>query len=201
MKTDLLFSSFPFIGSDKVTLSKITEMDVNSLYRIMSDHDNFMYSPFGAIETRDVAELRIGRMASNFKEKKAIDLGIFLNSELNKLIGTLTISKVNPRTESITLDFLIHREYTGRGLGTSAVKAAVKYLFERINANRIQVYSMPNNYRCEALLKKCGFVKEGTIREGFYWPDKGIVDLSIYSILQSDYQRGLHKGEQRTHMF
>ena len=33
---------------------------------------------------------------------------------------------------------------------------------------------------------RCGFVKEGTIREGFYWPDKGIVDLTVYSLLPTD---------------
>ena len=29
-------------------------------------------------------------------------------------------------------------------------------------------------------------MKEGTIREGFYWPDKGIVDCVLYSLLPTD---------------
>ena len=45
---------------------------------------------------------------------------------------------------------------------------------------------LPINYRAVLVLERCGFVKEGTIREGFYWPDKGIVDLTVYSLLPTD---------------
>ena len=46
-----------------------------------------------------------------------------------------------------------------------------------------------SNHRGILVLERCGFVKEGTIREGFLWPDKGIVDLSLYSLLPTDLRR------------
>ena len=48
---------------------------------------------------------------------------------------------------------------------------------------------MPINYRAMLVLERCGFVKEGTIREGFLWPDKGIVDLALYSLLPTDLKQ------------
>ena len=55
-----------------------------------------------------------------------------------------------------------------------------------VGVRRIQCLVLPTNYRAVLVLERCGFVKEGTIREGFLWPDKGIVDLTIYSLLPTD---------------
>jgi len=32
------------------------------------------------------------------------------------------------------------------------------------------------------------FIKEGYIRQGQFWPGKGIVDLELHSILKKDYK-------------
>ena len=66
---------------------------------------------------------------------------------------------------------------------------SVDYLMAAIGVHRIQAYVLPTNHRGILVLERCGFVKEGTIREGFLWPDKGIVDLSLYSLLPTDLRR------------
>ena len=68
----------------------------------------------------------------------------------------------------------------------AAVRATTEYLFRTVGVRRIQCFVLPINYRAVLVLERCGFVKEGTIREGFYWPDKGIVDLTVYSLLPTD---------------
>ena len=66
-----------------------------------------------------------------------------------------------------------------------------------IGVHRIQAYVLPTNYRGVLVLERCGFVREGTIREGFFWPDKGIVDLTLYSLLPTD----THRTAAVSHLF
>ncbi len=189
MKTDLLFSSYPFISNEYVTVSRIAPSDSEALWEIMGDDDNFLFSPNAALPSLSAVQSRMMKFDSLFREHKMIVLGIYSNEHINTLVGTLEISDINAQTNAVTLTFMLNRKYNGRGYATSAVQSTVKYLFERIQVNRIQSYVMPSNLPCERLMERCGFVREGTIREGFYWPDKGVVDLDLFSVLATDYFR------------
>ena len=59
------------------------------------------------------------------------------------------------------------QEYTGQGYASAAVRATTEYLFRTVGVRRIQCFVLPINYRAVLVLERCGFVKEGTIREGF----------------------------------
>ena len=189
MKASLLFSNYPFIKCDRVTLNRISELDLRSLWEIMSDDENYRYNPTGAMKTKDTLRLYYQRMESLFRERKRIFLGIYANERLSKLIGLLEISHLDPQPSKLRINIMINRYYSGRGYARSALRGLERYLFETIEVNRIEAYVMPSNKRCLQLLERSGFFREGTIREGFYWPDKGLVDLDLYAILYSDYQK------------
>jgi len=63
----------------------------------------------------------------------------------------------------------------------------VNFLFNIIEVNRIQATPMPINKKSHNVLKKNNFVCEGTLRQVKQWTGKGIVDLTFYSILKSEY--------------
>lgn len=189
MKTNLLFSSFPFIDGEKVTLTQITDVNVDSLWEIMGDEENYRFSPTAALQSREEAYRKFQQIGSLFRNKQRIVLGIFSNESLNRMYGIFEIFSVDPQTESVTVNFTLHRDFVGLGYASSALRAVTGYLFRTIGVHRIQAYVLPINYRGILVLERCGFQKEGTIREGFYWPDKGIVDLSLYSLLPIDLKQ------------
>lgn len=189
MKTNLLFSTWPFLKCEKVTLSQIAESDLESLWQILSDDDNFQYNPDSASTSIAEAATKIKQIHFNFREKKSITLGIFSNDSLNQLIGLLEITDINLQINALSLSFMLNREFSGKGYATAALNCITDYLFNYIEVNRIQAFIMPNNLRSQRLLERCGFVKEGTIREGFLWPDKGILDLDLYAMLLSDFRK------------
>ena len=45
MKGSLLFSSYPFITSEKATLTRVTDMDLEALWQILSDEDSHRFTP------------------------------------------------------------------------------------------------------------------------------------------------------------
>lgn len=189
MKTNLLFSTWPFLKCEKVTLSQPAETDLESLWQILSDDENFRFNPEAASSSMAEAAAKIKQIRFDFREKKSVTLGIFSNDNLNKLIGILQITDINPKIEALSLAFMLNREYIGKGYATAALNCVTDYLFNYIEVHRLQAYVMPNNLRSQRLLERCGFIKEGTIRDGFYWPDKGIIDLDLYAMLPTDFRR------------
>lgn len=186
MKTNLLFSSFPFISGEKVTLSRMSEMDLDDLWLIMGDEESFRYSPTGALRNRRECAMKLRQAEALFQNKRSVILGIYPNEGDHHLIGTFEITIVDPRVQSVNINFRLARRFTGQGYATSAVRAVSTYLMDTVGANRIQAHLLQTNYRAALVLERCGFQKEGVIREGFLWPDKGLVDLTLYSLLASD---------------
>ncbi len=186
MKTDLLFSSFPFIAGEKVTLTRMTELDLNALWEVMGDEENYRFAPTAALRSPSECAAKLRQADALFREKRAVVLGIYPNGKDHRLAGTFEIFDVDPEVESVTITFTLNQRDTGMGYASGAVRAAVDYLMGTAKVHRIQAYVLPINYRGVLVLERCGFQKEGTIREGFLWPDKGIVDLTLYSLLPTD---------------
>lgn len=189
MKTSLLFSSFPFMSSEKVTLTRMTELDLEAMWEIMGDEDNYRFAPTAALRSPAECALKLRQIDAMFRDKAAIILGIYPNGKENRLAGFFEIYGIDPRVEAVTIRFTLHKECTGMGYASSSVRAAADYLIGTVGVHRIQAYVLPTNYRGVLVLERCGFLKEGTIREGFLWPDKGIVDLSLYSLLPTDRRK------------
>jgi len=124
-----------------------------------------------------------------FRDRVAIVLGIYPGGGGSRLGGIFEIYGIDPETQSVTVRFTLAKHCTGRSFATGALRAAVDYLMVTAGVHRIQAYVQPANYRGVLVLERCGFVKEGTIRDGFFWPDKGIVDLSVYSLLPTDLRK------------
>lgn len=189
MKTSLLFSSFPFISSEKVTLTRMTELDLNDMWEIMGDDDNYRFAPTAALRSPAECALKLRQIEAMFRDKTAITLGIYPNGRENRLAGFFEMYGIDPHVQAVTVRFTLHRDCTGMGYASSALRAAADYLMGTVGVHRIQAYVLPTNYRGVLVLERCGFLKEGTIREGFLWPDKGIVDLSLYSLLPTDRRK------------
>ena len=68
-----------------------------------------------------------------------------------------------------------------------AVKAVIKYGFDKINLNKVQVCHRSTNTPSKKVIEKCGFVYEGTLRD-FFFEDGQYYDRLYYSILKSEYE-------------
>lgn len=186
MKTQLLFSSYPFISGEKVTLSRVTEIDLKALWAILGDEENFRYLPSAPAASPVESNRRLLHAEQLFRERRALVLGIYPAQGEYRLIGLLGISEPDEQVESCALSFILNRAYTQQGFASSAVRAVCGYLFDTIGVHRIQCAILPTNYRAAVVLERCRFQREGTLRESRLWPDKGLVDLTVYSLLPSD---------------
>ena len=189
VNTGLLFSSFPFIAGQGVSLARMSDLDLPALWDVLGDEENFRYAPTGPLQSPEQCVTRLLQAEAMFRDRVAVMLGIYPEGGGSRLAGVFEIYSIEPRTQAVTVRFTLSRTRRGESLATGALRACVDYLMVNVGVHRIQAYVLPANYRGILVLERCGFVKEGTIREGFLWPDKGIVDLSLYSLLPTDLRR------------
>ncbi|MBN1776837.1 MAG: GNAT family N-acetyltransferase [Clostridiales bacterium] len=180
------FAKFPYLKSDMLVLRKIKPDDADDLFAIYSDETLFRYTPGSARKSKEAVQNMIGHFERDFNKRKTVFLGICLAADPERIVGIAEMFDYDKKVNCITVGYRLHADFWSRGIATGAVKMMVEYLFHEIGIDRIQAFVMPENTRSHPVLLRNGFQKEGTIRRGHIWTGKGIVDLTLYSLLKSD---------------
>ena len=182
-----LFDQFPYIIAEEIILRKIILSDIDSLYEIYSNERLFVHSPNMLKKNKDTVANMIGHFERDFNKQKMIFLGIAENDNPDYIVGVAEIFDYDRIVNMVTIGYRLNDRFWGKGIATKTVKAMTDYLFNNIGINRIQAFVMPENTKSLDVLRRNNYVEEGTIRQGFAWKGKGVVDLTLFSMLKSDY--------------
>lgn len=112
------------------------------------------------------------------------DFAICLNSN-SKMIGELSILDIEQDNNKAGFRIsMCSIELTGKGYGTEAIRLILKFVFEDLKLNRLQLEVFSHNKRGIKAYEKTGFRTEGILRESLNYSDE-----IIMSILKSDYEK------------
>lgn len=88
-------------------------------------------------------------------------------------------------------DIRILSRYRGMGIGETAVRWLVDYLFCTLpDADRIESYTRQDNYAMRCVFRKCGFLKEAHHRNAWPGQDGMRYDSIGYGITKEDWESG-----------
>ena len=181
-----LFSAFPRIEGDGLLLRKLEPADADELFKIYGNAALFRYTPGSPRKTREAVEHMIGHFERDFGKGKTITLGICLADDPARPVGIAEMFDYQKDVNAVTIGYRLNEAFWGRGIAAKAVKLMADYLFGETGVNRIQAFVMPGNEKSHPVLLRNGFTKEGTVRQGYLWTGRGIVDLTVYSLLRGD---------------
>ena len=167
------------LETERTLLRNIEQNDDKDIFEYSSNPfvgPNAGWEPHQSIEeTRQI-------MNEVFMNQESI-FGIVLKSS-QKLIGTVGLiadpKRQNPKV--LMLGYAISHDYWDRGLMTEVSKEIIRYGFENLHLSRISCCCYPFNGRSKAVIKKCGFEYEGTLKEGELRYDGKVFDLECYSL-------------------
>ena len=125
MNTGLLFSSFPFIAGSGLSLTQMTDLDLDAMWEILGDEENFRYAPTGPLAYPELCMVKLRQTQALFNDRMAVMLGIYPIGGSGRLSGIFEIYNIDPQTRSVTVRFTISRASTGKSLATGALRAAV----------------------------------------------------------------------------
>lgn len=132
--------------------------------------------------------------------------------DTRQLIGSVGII-ADPKRENSQvrmLGYWLDETYWGKGYMTEAVKAVLKYGFEELKLSLITANCYPHNERSQHVLKKNGFVYEGTLHQAELTYNGNIYDHDCYYLIgisqpdKEEYDELIHIWEsavRHTHKF
>ncbi|MDQ6933535.1 MAG: GNAT family N-acetyltransferase [Candidatus Eremiobacteraeota bacterium] len=127
--------------------------------------------PYRREDARSWIHFNSGDGATNF--------AIVTNDAIAGGIGYRRLSGENRFTAE--WGYWLGRRYWGRGIGTSAARVFVEYIFEHSDLERLQAHVSAPNVASMRVLEKCGHMREGTLRRAVY--KAGIYyDLAVFGL-------------------
>ena len=79
------------------------------------------------------------------------------------------------------------KDFWGRGYGTEAMRLMLRFAFGRLNLNRVSLRVFDYNQRAIKSYEKCGFIKEGLLRQDRYY-DGQYHDTLVMAILRREFE-------------
>jgi diamine N-acetyltransferase len=80
------------------------------------------------------------------------------------------------------------KENWSKGYGSEATRMMIKYAFDTLNLNRIQLHVAVENEGAVKVYERTGFIIEGTLREAMYHKGQ-YSDFYVMGVLKSDWER------------
>ncbi len=169
----------PTIHTARLCIRPMSAKDISALKGWMPDKSIYTYWGKGPSKTDKNPELMFEKPE---KPTKSFHLGI---EELysRNVIGDLWVYLIeNDRMASVAIRIASSRH--GNGFGTEALTAMTRFCFEHTELRRLQAQVDVRNIASQRMLEKCGYQREGLIRQGKMvntW-----CDYYVYGILASD---------------
>ena len=165
----------------KVRLRPLLRKDSELLYEWITDRNlrvlNAAYVPVSQIEHEVWVDATLkGREGAVFFVIEELDA--------NRAIGTCQLLSISSVHRSAELQIRIGDvSAQSRGLGSDAVRQLIRFGFDDLNLHRIFLQVFLTNERAIGAYEKCGFAREGILRQAAYIDGK-FVDVLCMALLK-----------------
>jgi RimJ/RimL family protein N-acetyltransferase len=148
-------------------------------------------NPVHRIHTPEEAEILVRQFSAEWISRDAFFLGVWDRSNPTTFVAQIYIGVVTWELPEFILGYFVDEEHEGQGFVTEAVKAALKFAFLSLQAYRVRLCCNDTNVRSYQVAERCGFVREGHLRQTqkrVMFPDGSFSGEYIYGILRSEFE-------------
>ena len=186
MRSGGKLGDLPTIETDRLILRKMTLGDADAVFAYASDPEVTRYVIWDAHRTIEDSRAFLDLTARGYESGADLAWGIVYKGD-HRFVGTCGFASLEPEHARAEIGYVISREYRGRGLAPEAVRAMIRFGYERMNLNRIEARCIAENAASARVMQKAGMTYEGTLRQREFI--KGAYrDMELYAILKSGYR-------------
>ena len=177
------------LETDRLILRPFRAEDANAMYaNWASDPEVTKFLSWPTYKSIDDAHAILNLWLESYGNPEFYQWAIVLK-ELGQPIGSISVVNLDNRVDLAEIGYCIGKPWWGRGIMPEAVQAVMAYLFQDVGMQRLEVGHDPENSASGAVIRKCGFRYEGTLRRRIR-SNRGITDVAWYSLLKEEYNMG-----------
>ena len=178
-----IFTQIPTIKTERLTLRRILPTDIHDVYEYGSDPSVSKYLLWYPHTDKNYTKFYLNFLSVRYRKGEFYDWGVEIDG---KLIGTCGFTSFDIDNNSAEIGYVLNSRYWGKGIGFEAASAVLKFGFEKLSLNRIEVHYLVGNTASEALSKKLGMKFEGIRRKAVFCKGE-YRDVCVAAILKSEY--------------
>jgi ribosomal-protein-alanine N-acetyltransferase len=142
----------------------------------------------GLIDTPETIEKFKAYVERN--ESEANECFVICRVADEKIVGAVNLSQIFRRSfQNAYLGYSLGVRYVGNGFMTEAVELILRFAFKDLKLHRIEANVQPENLPSIAVLRRCGFTREGFSRKYLKVAGKWR-DHERFAIIKEDWRNG-----------
>jgi RimJ/RimL family protein N-acetyltransferase len=176
----------PTLTGARVRLRWLDLDDAADLYAVFSDPQVMRYWSRPPFTTGEEARALVRDIHALFRKQTLFQWGLARLAD-DRVLGTCTLSDVEPAHRRAQLGYALGRAHWGQGLMQEALTLLVDYAFDRLALHRLEADVDPRNVPSVRTLERLGFIREGYLRERWHVGGE-IQDAAYYGLLAREWR-------------
>jgi ribosomal-protein-serine acetyltransferase len=140
------------------------------------------------IATEEAAEVVARELAAAWVARAHFFLGAF-DRRTDEWVAQVYVGPGNWDLPEFDLGYVVDQAHEGQGYGMEAVQAALRFVFEHLQAHRVHVECDAANVRSARLAERCGLRLEGRFRENIRNAAGEYSDTLHYGLLRHEFEQ------------
>ncbi len=169
-----------------IELKQIERSDSEDIFNTINTQREYLgrWLPF-VDSTQKIEDTQnyIQRVEDSQPENRELVFVIHYAHTFAGLIGFKSTDKQNKKTE---IGYWLSEPFQKKGIIISSVKALVKFAFDEMDINRIQIKCATGNIQSKRIPQKLNFTFEGVERDGELLSGSKFTDIEVYSLLRKE---------------
>lgn len=171
------------LKSAHVALTALRPEDSPSLWQWINDRELVLFNS----SYRPVSQAEHDTWFESIRKRSDVFIFGIRLWETDQLIGSCQLHSINSISRSAELQIRLGvSAERGKGYGTEAVNLLLQFAFSDLNLHRVYLHVFATNPRAIQVYEKCGFVREGILRDAAFIDDR-YVDVLVMGILREEY--------------
>ena len=177
---------FPILQNPKVILRPLQQSDEDLLFPIAQEKELWVYG----LKDLNIRENLNQYIQSALADRAAGICAVWtiIDAASGKVAGCTRLAEISWKDERGQIGWTwIGKEFQGSGLNKAMKYEILKYGFETLGLNRIELKADERNVQSRKAILKLGATEEGTLRQHMKIADGFIRNTVFYSILKTEW--------------
>lgn len=105
----------------------------------------------------------------------------------SKIVGCIGLNRINAAHQKAEIGYWLSHGYQHKGIITRACRQLIKYAFDELKINRIEILVAEKNRRSRSVAERLNFTQEGILNE-YYRQHRVFLDMVIYAMLRKNWK-------------
>lgn len=158
---------------------------VQNNYAQLSDHFPYLLE---RLRSGDDTEFFVRDKIARWLLQKEYAFGIW-QSEEARLIGLVSLLHIDWQVPEGRLTFFIGQGHGNQGIMTEVLLHLQTFLFRQLRMERVYVKMAQDNFSAQRLARKCGFRREGDLRNAFRRPSGELLDMMLMALTRAEFEK------------